>query len=487
MEPTTSTNDRPEDPSSVQSLLSAVSSALDKRGGNDIFAIGGNVEDEDTPSALAADKSHLTLRWDQHESGQSRTLKLPVGDDPLAQDAFTSLLKDCAPATFGLGDKEVLDEEYRKAGKLDNDRFCSSFNPYEHGIVDTINQVLAQGGHSDARGLGIKAELYKLNASVLCSLGQIQAARRHATIRSTDGLACCGQLAVRHGGREIVFDWASRSADTIQWAAFFSNCEHEVLQVTRGHRVTLTYNLFWTNYGPASMGDHLQALDQEALHFYTALENLLSNKDFLKQGGHVGFTCTHAYPHTSKSSLNSLRHMLKGLDMVVYQALKRILGAAHVTACLDAQRYEAQRRERKQEEREYQAYLRKKRPQAARARKQASLDDSDSEDVAYISSPMNPAVLFEDFDYERGTLDPGLVTMRDRHSDKPFYHRTKVAWLNYPPDKQASKELAVAFITYGNEPGVDAYYSSAVIGAKVERELPKSETASREETSEWSD
>ncbi|KAL9570172.1 hypothetical protein ACKAV7_005680 [Fusarium commune] len=42
-----------------------------------------------------------------------------------------------------------------------------------------------------------------------------------------------------------------------------------------------------------------------------------------------------------------------------------------------------------------------------------------------------------------------------------------VTWLNGPPDSKVSKELAVAFITYGNEPGIDAYYTSAVIVAKV--------------------
>jgi hypothetical protein len=95
-----------------------------------------------------------------------------------------------------------------------------------------------------------------------------------------------GQLAVRHGGREVVFDWASRRLDTIQWAAFFSDCEHEILQVTEGHRVTLTYNLFWTNYGPAFMANHLEVFDQESLHFYTALEKLLEKMKSSGKGDH---------------------------------------------------------------------------------------------------------------------------------------------------------------------------------------------------------
>lgn len=89
-------------------------------------------------------------------------------------------------------------------------------------------------------------------------------------------------------GREILFDWASDKPYEIQWAAFFSDCEHEVFEVIEGHRVTLTYNLHWTAYGPASMADHLEALDQKSLHFFAALDKLLACPTFLPQGE---FTC----------------------------------------------------------------------------------------------------------------------------------------------------------------------------------------------------
>lgn len=54
-----------------------------------------------------------------------------------------------------------------------------------------------------------------------------------------------GDLIVRHQGKTHTFDWAKRSKEPVaQWAAFYSDCEHEVLEVTGGHRVTLTYNLY---------------------------------------------------------------------------------------------------------------------------------------------------------------------------------------------------------------------------------------------------
>lgn len=70
-----------------------------------------------------------------------------------------------------------------------------------------------------------------------------------------------GQLTVRHQGRAVTYDWGPASASAVQWAAFFSDCEHEVCEVTAGHRVTLTYNLYWTRHGPAAMSDYLGALD----------------------------------------------------------------------------------------------------------------------------------------------------------------------------------------------------------------------------------
>ena len=53
-----------------------------------------------------------------------------------------------------------------------------------------------------------------------------------------------GQLRISHQGHDTSFDWSPDSATTVQWAAFYTDCEYEVLEVTSGHRVTLTYNLY---------------------------------------------------------------------------------------------------------------------------------------------------------------------------------------------------------------------------------------------------
>lgn len=84
-----------------------------------------------------------------------------------------------------------------------------------------------------------------------------------------------GQIAFRHDGQQVEFDGASQHSETIQWAAFLSACEHEVLPITEGHRVMLTYNLVWSTWGHGFMANQRHILDQESTHFYTDLEKLI--------------------------------------------------------------------------------------------------------------------------------------------------------------------------------------------------------------------
>jgi hypothetical protein len=96
-----------------------------------------------------------------------RKLTLPVvhshGDEEgggkgEATPAIAELLKNCEPATFGHKGKEALDESYRHAVKLDETQFCTSFSPYDVGIVDAVAQTLlpavARGAPGEVRDQG---------------------------------------------------------------------------------------------------------------------------------------------------------------------------------------------------------------------------------------------------------------------------------------------------------------------------------------------
>ncbi|KAF8895154.1 hypothetical protein BD779DRAFT_1668491 [Infundibulicybe gibba] len=82
-------------------------------------------------------------------------------DLPTASDEKLKLLADaCDPATFGLNQTDVLDESYRKAGKMDNDKFFTKFTPETYQLMERISAQLLDG---EDQQRSIRAEPYKLN------------------------------------------------------------------------------------------------------------------------------------------------------------------------------------------------------------------------------------------------------------------------------------------------------------------------------------
>lgn len=69
------------------------------------------------------------------------------------------LYQTCDPASFGLDHTDVLDESYRKAGKLDLEHFASKFDLEQSRLLNVIVPGLMEG----PKQREIYAELYKLN------------------------------------------------------------------------------------------------------------------------------------------------------------------------------------------------------------------------------------------------------------------------------------------------------------------------------------
>ncbi|EJD48524.1 hypothetical protein AURDEDRAFT_35384, partial [Auricularia subglabra TFB-10046 SS5] len=202
----------------------------------------------------------------------------------------------CQPATFGLNQTDVLDESYRKAGKLDNEDFAVGLDVVGSGLIDAVNDALF-GWQEDARF--IKAELYKLN---VYGAGSFFKSHRD-TPRSEHMFGSLvltfatahegGSLVLRHDGAEVAHTTSDSSSFKspyhVFWAAFFSDVEHEVLPVSSGHRVTLTYNLYYT----AQKGNPRPPPPDELVD---AFDTLLADATFMPQGGRLGFGLRHAYP-----------------------------------------------------------------------------------------------------------------------------------------------------------------------------------------------
>lgn len=83
----------------------------------------------------------------------------------VSEEALRHLSDMCDPATFGLNNEDVLDESYRKARKLDNSYFHTTFDVVRSGLLETIHSEFLVERHIDKR---IRAEMYKLNIYGTC-------------------------------------------------------------------------------------------------------------------------------------------------------------------------------------------------------------------------------------------------------------------------------------------------------------------------------
>ncbi|OBZ76950.1 hypothetical protein A0H81_03403 [Grifola frondosa] len=247
-----------------------------------------------------------------------------------SDDALKLLSETCDAATFGLNGQDVLDESYRKAGKLDISHFAFNFDVYHSGLINTIREHLLEGTPATRP---IRAELYKLNV-----YGKDSFFRSHKdTPRGSTMFGTLvivfptrhegGALVLRHDEKEWTFDSAEVVSDepkpSIAYITFYSDVEHEVLPVESGYRVTITYNLHFEKANgspPRSLPKPIpHALDNEA-RFMDVLKTLLDDPTFLSDGGRLGFGLHHQYAISQDPSDRELQRLcasLKGSDAVL--------------------------------------------------------------------------------------------------------------------------------------------------------------------------
>ena len=136
-----------------------------------------------------------------------------------------------------------------------------------------------------------------------------------------------GELVLRDKDREWTFDanslTFSRPSPSVAYVAFYSDTEHEVLKVSSGRRVTITYNLYLDGPTPSepqvpSVVPNLGDLS----NLQSTLQKLLKSPEFLPDGGTLGFGLAHQYPVTFKTELKDMIEYLKGEDAHVYRACK---------------------------------------------------------------------------------------------------------------------------------------------------------------------
>jgi hypothetical protein len=165
---------------------------------------------------------------------------------PIPDAQVEALIAQCERAPYGRGRETLLDTTVRKVWQLAPPRFDIGGKSWP-GTFDRILASVIDGlGCADA---SVSAELYKL---LVYDEGAFFKA--HRDTEKTEGMFGTllivlpsphtgGQLIVRHTGREVAVDLSGDEVAELKFAAFYADCEHEVLPITYGNRVCLVYNL----------------------------------------------------------------------------------------------------------------------------------------------------------------------------------------------------------------------------------------------------
>lgn len=144
-----------------EKVLNDLKSSIAEHGRTATFACGGSIpfKGSGSDNSRLASTDPTQIRFGEQDRGIPVTLPA----DTASSKPLQQLLAACTPASFGRGGDEVVDEDYRKAGKLDSKDFTTNFCPYQNGIIDVVSQLLLPNATGDKNERGVKAELYKLN------------------------------------------------------------------------------------------------------------------------------------------------------------------------------------------------------------------------------------------------------------------------------------------------------------------------------------
>ncbi|KAJ3052859.1 hypothetical protein HK097_005520 [Rhizophlyctis rosea] len=438
-----------------------------------------------------------TTLWYDKEDGSAGKVVLPIDGD--VEDALKPILSLAQPATFGRGQENVYDPSYRTALKLEPSQFACTFDLASHGILEEIRTVMMP------TQTAIEAQLYKLNVYGPGGLfkSHVDTPRGGAMFGS---LVVClpvqfegGKLVVKQDEESIDFNWAEDMRDArkapeqpgegtpsastemaiehstddaaashpnndrdvdrglarlkdergaIRWAAFYSDCDHSIQPVLSGHRFTLTYNL----YATSAIGNvGLSSISAATLPIYKKLKRLLSLSHFMPEGGRLGFSCQHAYPHTARGFVDIIESMLKGTDMAIFHCMRQLGLNVSVRPVYSFSRFG---RSDWDEDRH----------RSLRMKEEKQPDVMDLSSYRRRGKPVGKA--FHGVFYRPDTRynDDGL-TRSEATLGIPLHRDEDIVWVVLPEEKLI--DLVGMYTAHGNESATEGVYNAAALIVNV--------------------
>lgn len=124
---------------------------------------------------------------------------------------------------------------------------------------------------------------------------------------------------------------SANPAHSIAYIAFYTDVESAVLPITRGHRITVTYHLYFHEISNDNVGlpADVATTPQNVHRSSQILESLLSTHSFFPDGGVLAFGLTHEYPalwslQRSIGTRGILEKSLRGQDAATIAMCKKL-------------------------------------------------------------------------------------------------------------------------------------------------------------------
>ncbi|MGV9821145.1 2OG-Fe(II) oxygenase [Nocardia xishanensis] len=163
---------------------------------------------------------------------------------PVTPAQARRLCEIARPARYGLREQTLLDANVRDTWEVPRDRVTVDERQWRVTLLPMLEILRAE------LGLGPDCELSaQLHSMLVYEPGQFF--QRHQDSEKADGMI--GTLVVTlpsafTGGELVIEQQGTKvtdqgSPEELSFVAFYGDCRHEVLPVTNGYRITLTYNL----------------------------------------------------------------------------------------------------------------------------------------------------------------------------------------------------------------------------------------------------
>ncbi|WRT64961.1 uncharacterized protein IL334_001902 [Kwoniella shivajii] len=303
-------------------LLNAQELAIDNQVKKEVFSMQDRINFAcgGTLPKSSIDFTKLQLYYLKVERGITRGSPA-LATFPLTQDSAHQIYEAGEPSPFGRGKDLVYDEEYRQAHELKPPHFALTTDPLLHSALPTL-----LGKKLDYTS-PLSIRLNKLNAYTKGGFFKTHKDTPQGKDHIGTLMLCLpspfqgGNLVVRQGDVAVTFDWSHQVKNgSIAWGFLYSDCEHEVLPVQEGTRITLQYDVF-ISQKPTWM-ENEETLDSRMEPIRQAFAKFM-DPSFVPEGGKLAFGLLHGYPSEAGDTDlgDGLTKRLKGVDALLISFL----------------------------------------------------------------------------------------------------------------------------------------------------------------------